>query len=140
MKNIFIARIAYEIRRIRGISLKNAAYALGICHRTLSRAERGEAPFLAGYLLPLAKCYGIAPADFFWFNPSTKRFERPVPVDYLPLKQEVEALRVQVRQLSDFIHFLQNERAGGESLGISASSKLNFPKALNFQEMDSQIE
>lgn len=111
MKNIFIPEIAREIRQIKGISLKDASYAVGICHRTLSRAERGEAPFLAGYLFPLAKCYGISPADFFCFNCNTKSFEQPIPNDYLLLKREAEGLRNQVRQLSDFIHLLQNEGA-----------------------------
>ncbi|MFN0037681.1 MAG: helix-turn-helix domain-containing protein [Saprospiraceae bacterium] len=127
MKNIFFPDIAREIRLLKGIALKPTAAVLGICLRTLSRVECGKAPFLAGYLPPLAECYGIEPVDFFHFNLSTKCFEQPALAEHARLKQEVEALRAQVRQLSDFIHHLQKEAGAGgggaENWIVPASSK-----------------
>jgi transcriptional regulator with XRE-family HTH domain len=112
MKNIYFPDIIRNIRTIKGITLKEASFSLGICHRTLSRAERGEAPLLAGYLPPLADCFDMSPADFFYFNPATKTFERPLPNDYASLKEETEALKMQVRQLSEYIQVLQNSKGG----------------------------
>ena len=116
MNNIFIGEIARDIRRLKRVSLNSASEALCVCTRTLSRAERGEAPFLVGYLLPLAKCYGIAPADFFYFNSKTKRFEKPEHNHSDQLNREIDTLRLQVRQLTEYIQLLQNVSLPDNSL------------------------
>jgi len=69
--------IGARIRELRkGASLPQADLAkrLGITTRTLGRYERGERPFPANLVSPLAEAVGVTPHDCaasIWPHPST---------------------------------------------------------------------
>lgn len=64
MKKHLIGQILRAIRLDRGISQRDVAHALGVCHQTISDWERGVRPFPTHHLTPIAALLGVTPEQF----------------------------------------------------------------------------
>ena len=54
-----------EVRRMRGLSLRDVEVETGIARGTLSRIERGLEMPRPGHMLSICDCLGVHPNDWF---------------------------------------------------------------------------
>jgi transcriptional regulator with XRE-family HTH domain len=64
-----------EWRKFRGLSLEKAGELIGVSHATLSRIERGVAPYAQPMLEQAAEVYGCSTAELLGRSPHSPEAE-----------------------------------------------------------------